>query len=340
VLRTTDNAKDAVRWQNVGCPTRTGPRTKVFQPWLQAHRAHLHNQLREAATSQIGSGSPVQIHTASPVLSADSQSATITLTDGTSRTADVLIGADGVHSKSRGGLVKDPPFTFRTESSAFRFILERRVVEVDPITRPLVQTHGSMDMWYGADRKIVLYPTFHNTLLNFVCVHPARVSDASNDYNKSASKEALLEIYKDFHPSILALLDKVDPGEVKIYPFFDMAQLPTFAADRLAVIGDAAHPFTPHLAQGGAMAIEDAVSLAIMLESSVTSAEVPQRLQWYNQARFERASTIQDYSRQVGGDGMKSGEKKLDNLKGKHYKQFTLSAIYERCSSRIYQLRS
>jgi 2-polyprenyl-6-methoxyphenol hydroxylase-like FAD-dependent oxidoreductase len=232
--------------------------------------------------------------------------------------------------------------TFRTESNAFRFILERAVVEADPVTRPLVQTHGSMDMWYGDDRKIVLCPTFYNNLLNFVCVHPASMSNASNDYNESASKSVLLDIYKDFHPSVVALLDKAHPAEVKVYPFFDMAQLPTFASERLAVIGDAAHPFTPRLAQGGAMAIEDAVSLAIMLDGSVTPAEVPQRLQWYNEARYERASTIQEYSRQVGGDSAGSdGKKKVSDFKG----TFSIvvrkrSPAHPYCSLRIYRLRA
>lgn len=239
------------------------------------------------------------------MVSADTH-ATIILADGSTQSADVVIGADGVHSKTRAGLLQCPPQTFKTHSSAFRFILQRKHVLSDPETKGLVEVDGSMDMWYGADRKIVLYPTFNNTLLNFVCVHPGQLSETTDSYDRSASKAALLEVYKDFHPRIRALLNKVDPADLKVYPFFDLERLPTFASERMALIGDAAHPFTPHLAQGGAMALEDAVSLAIMLEKSVTSAEVPLRLQLYNQARYERTSTIQEYSRQVGGDGVGS----------------------------------
>lgn len=234
---------------------------------------------------------------------ADIHTATITLADGSTRSADVVIGADGVHSRTRAGLFRSPPQTFKSQSSAFRFILKRKDVLSDPETKGLGDVDGSMDMWYGPDRKIVLYPTFNNTLLNFVCVHPGQLSETTDSYDRSASKAALLEVYKDFHPRVLALLNKVDPVDLKVYPFFDLDRLPTFASERLALIGDAAHPFTPHLAQGGAMALEDAVSLAIMLEKSVTPAEVHSRLQLYNQARYERASTIQEYSRQVGGDG-------------------------------------
>jgi 2-polyprenyl-6-methoxyphenol hydroxylase-like FAD-dependent oxidoreductase len=240
------------------------------------------------------------------VISVDPHTSTVTLEDGSSHSGDVVIGADGVHSKSRAGIVMPPPETFKTHASAFRFIIERKVVLEDPETRKMVQEPGSMDIWYHTDRKIVLYPTSNNTLLNFVCIHPGVLSDTTNSYDKLASKESLQEVFRDFHPRVLRLLNKVEEADIKVYPFFDLKTLPTFVSCRLALVGDAAHPFTPHMAQGGAMAIEDAVSLSIMLDETVTPSEVPERLQLYNQARYERASAIQEYSRQVGGDGTDS----------------------------------
>lgn len=275
------------------------------QPWVQAHRAHYHTQLRKAAASEEGKGEPVKIYTSSQVVSADIHTATITLADGSSYSGDVVIGADGVHSKVRMGIVTPPTECFKTRSSAFRFIIERRLALEDPELMPLLEPNGHMLMWYSSDRKIVVYPTTYHTLLNFVCIHPSHLSDTTGSYDKSASKSAMLDVYKDFHPRVLALLNKADAAEIKVYPFFDMNKLPTFASERLALIGDAAHPFTPHLAQGGAMAIEDAVSIAIMLDGTVTPDQVPERLQLYNQARYERGSTIQEFSRQVGEDSIK-----------------------------------
>lgn len=279
-----------------------------------AHRAHLHSQLKQAAISKDGVGEPVSIHTSSPLISAEMHTATITLEDRSTRSGDLIVGADGVHSKSRTSIVASAR-SFKTEASAFRFIIERRVVLEDPNTASVPGPNGSMDMWYAADRKIVVYSTSHNKLLNFVCIHPAHMSEAGDSYNKSASKSAMLEVYKDFHPSIVAMLDKVDPADLKVFPFFDLEQLPTFVSDRLVVIGDAAHPFTPHLAQGGAMAIEDGVSLALILDN-VSPADVPERLQLYNQVRYTRASTIQEWSRQVGRDGLASDGSEAKKVAG------------------------
>lgn len=165
-----------------------------------------------------------------------------------------------------------------------------------------------MDMWYSADRKIVLYPCDDNTSLNFVCIHPAELSRTQEDYNAAASKAHLLEIYSDFDPIALAFLRLADDASLKVYPLLDMDALPTFVKERLALIGDAAHPFLPHLAQGGAQAIEDGVSLGVFLDRTVTREEVVSRLRLYNEARYDRATTIQSYTRIVGGDGIASND--------------------------------
>ncbi len=285
LLSTTDNVKTAGRWQN---------------KWFLAHRAHLHKHLKEVATSADGKGRPVQVHTSSKIAKADPHTGTVVLQDGTQVHGDLIVGADGVHSATRAAVTEKACIPFKSDHSAMRFLITKESALADPVTRDWATPNGSMDLWYGPDLKIVLYPCVNNTLFNFVCIHPAALSDASDDYNQSGSKNKLLEIYRDFEPRVLHLLDKADANTLKVYPLFDMDALPTFVNDRLALIGDAAHPFTPHLAQGGAMAIEDAVSLAIMLPLSTTPDEVPERLELYNQARYERATTVQSNSRLVG----------------------------------------
>lgn len=120
-----------------------------LQPWLLAHRAHLHSQLKATATSPTGQGEPVQIHVSSRVVSVDPQTARVIFKDGSSRSADILVGADGVHSVTRNSIDSDA-HPFKNRHSAFRFIIERQIVVDDTETAPLASVNGTMDMWYSA----------------------------------------------------------------------------------------------------------------------------------------------------------------------------------------------
>ena len=170
----------------------------------------------------------------------------------------------------------------------------------DPETNSIARDFGAVDMWDGADRRAVIYPCANNDLLNFVCIHPDSITtiDAGNEYDQQVGKDALLEVYKDFNPQVRRLLEKADPATLKLWPLLDMPTLPEWVEGRLAVLGDAVHPFLPYRASGGAMAIEDAVSIGVMLPRGITADEVPERLKVYEKARHERATTIQDMTRE------------------------------------------
>ena len=294
--------KEAHRWQ---ASTRA------------VHRAHIHEHLKETALSSEGNGPPAQLHKATRIEKVDADNATIVLTDGTTIQGDVLVGADGIHSVCRAE-VSPSIQPFKTNHSAFRFLVTRKAALENPATKELASTLGSMDMWYAEDRKVVMYPCADNTLLNFVCIHPAELSDAAAtaDYDTSASKEKLLEVFQAFEPAVQAFLQMAQPGTIKVWPLFDMKQLPTFVRGRMALIGDAAHPFLPHLGQGGAQAIEDGVALGTMLPRSVDKAEVPTRIQLYNEARHERASNIQTWTRLAGMDGANDDQESIAEFAG------------------------
>ena len=273
---------------------------------MQVHRAHLHGALKTAALSPSGKGHPAILHTSSKVSKVDPYKATITLKSGEILQGDVVLGADGVHSATRSTIVSGfEPFS--SGQSAFRFLITRKAALEDPVTSELAKTYNSMDLWHGEDRKIVMYPCNNNETLNFVCVHPAELSVTTGDYLASASKSNMLELYKDFEPQVRALLAKADPETLKIWTLLDMKTMPTWTKERCTLLGDAAHPFTPHLAQGGAMAIEDAASLAVMLPGGLASEDVPARLRLYEKARYKRATDIQHQSR-LAGHGARHGE--------------------------------
>jgi 2-polyprenyl-6-methoxyphenol hydroxylase-like FAD-dependent oxidoreductase len=230
------------------------------------------------------------------------EEATITLKDGTVIKGDVVIGADGVHSKSRSKVPGGDVKVFSSGKSAFRFLISRQSALDDPATRRFAERTGELIIWYGSDRRLVMYPTSHNQLLNFVCIHPESESEGGNDWNTNVNKDVLLKVYKDFPPDCISLMSKADPESLKVWKLLDMPILPTWTNARLALLGDAAHPFLPHQGQGAGCAMEDAAALSVVLDRDTTPEEIPARLKLFEKIRYERANRIQEYSRLAGRD--------------------------------------
>ena len=262
----------------------------------------MHDVLKKTSTDPSGEGHPVELNLSSQVINVNPETATITLKDGAIVEGDVVIGADGVHSISRlkvpGGDVK----VFGSGKSAFRFLISRKAALDDPTTKRFAERDGELIIWYGSDRRVVMYPTSHNSLLNFVCIHPESESEGGDDWNTKANKSMLLKVYKDFHPDCVSLISKADAESLKVWKLLDMPVLPTWVNDRLALLGDAAHPFLPHQGQGAGCAIEDAAALSVVLEKDTPREEIPTRLKLYESIRYERANRIQEYSRLAGRD--------------------------------------
>ncbi|CAK7234558.1 hypothetical protein SEUCBS140593_008984 [Sporothrix eucalyptigena] len=272
-------------------------------PWLLCHRVHLHEELKRRATGTEFDGPPATLKTSSRVVDIDAFSGTATLESGEKIQGDVVIGADGVHSTAR---TKVPGGNISTKSSgksAFRFLVSRQSALEDPKTAEFAQKSGELIIWYGPDRRVVMYPCSDNKMLNFVCIHPREESEAkTDDWNSGANKAKLLQVYEKFSPSLLALLDKADAETLKVWELMDMDALPSWTCDRMALLGDSAHPFLPHQGQGAGVAMEDAASLAVVLPKGTQPVEISERLQLYEKFRYTRANRIQEYSRLAGRD--------------------------------------
>ncbi|KAJ4347346.1 uncharacterized protein N0V89_011287 [Didymosphaeria variabile] len=247
------------------------------------------------------------------VVSLDSASATISLENGTQIIGDVVIGADGVHSIARkhtpGGNVKP----FGSGKSAFRFLVPRQLAAEDHKTEQFNQNNGELIIWYGDDRRVIMYPTSNNTLLNFICVHPeAESADESGEtWDQTGNLAKLLQVYASFDPAVLTLLGKADPQSIRVWKLLDMEVIPSWTNERLALLGDAAHPFLPHQGQGAGVAIEDAAALSVVLPLGTKPDEIAERLKLYEEIRMERANKIQEFSRLAGKDLVE--EAKIDS---------------------------
>jgi hypothetical protein len=73
---------------------------------------------------------------------------------------------------------------------------------------------------------MVMYQTSDNKLLNFVCIHPESetAADSSGDWNNNATREMLLNVYRDFHEDFRAILAKVDEASLKLWRLLDMVR--------------------------------------------------------------------------------------------------------------------
>ncbi|SPO06393.1 related to salicylate 1-monooxygenase [Cephalotrichum gorgonifer] len=277
---------------------------KIWQhPWFLSYRLHLHNELKRLALSPTGKGLPAILRTSCRVTNVETSSATITLEDGSEFSGDLVIGADGMSSVARKAIVGDDIRPFPSGKSAFRFLIPREKVLANPVTEHFANRPGYIIIWYGNDRRIVMYPCCNNTMMNFVAIHPSELSGHKGEgWDIDGSKEILFEIFKDFGPAVRALLELADRTELKLWTLLDMAELPSWVKGKLVLVGDAAHPFLPYQGQGGSIAIEDVASLCVLLRKGVTKKEIPERLALYGKLRPDRAHQVQEFSRIAGAN--------------------------------------
>lgn len=277
--------------------------SKVFPyPWQLIHRVDLHNALKDIATSKKGKGIPAVLHTRSRVVSVDIEAPSLTLDDGSTHMGDFIIAADGIHSKIRSLLLKDLPPPEPSGTNAFRFLVPIDEIRADPKTAHFVEKSGQLLLLYGKDRRIVAYPCRNNTLLNFVAMHPEEETEASSEeWSQSASKDSLLNCYTSYTEDVQALLAKVSPEDIKLWSLLDHEEMgkENWVHGKVALLGDAAHGFLPHQGQGGAQAIEDSAAIGALFPLGTRSSDVQQRLKLYVQARYDRATLVQNFTRQA-----------------------------------------
>lgn len=127
-------------------------------------------------------------------------------------------------------------------------------------------------------------------------------------WNNSTTLNHVLRVFSEFYPPMRKLLSMAEPDSIKLWRLYDRRALPTWISGFAALLGDAAHPFLPHQGQGGAQAIEDGAALGALLPLGTAKEDVPHRLELYMKARFQRATMVQDFSRQMAFKTSKNDE--------------------------------
>ncbi|WP_416916280.1 MAG: FAD-dependent monooxygenase [Roseicyclus sp.] len=238
-----------------GAEVFTMPLTRPDQPWHLVHRADLVGLLaRECAARGVTIRLGVRVSAITP----GPMATEVTLADGTVETHGLTIAADGLHSPARLALnPKSRPFF--TGQVAWRCTI--------PVDEPVApEAHVFM----GPGRHVVRYPLRDRRLVNIVAVEE-RDGWAAEGWNQRDDPARMARAFTDFCPELRDLLDRAE--DVFLWGLFRHPVAQVWQDDRLALLGDAAHPTLPFLAQGANMALEDAYVLARCLSEEPETRE-------------------------------------------------------------------
>jgi salicylate hydroxylase len=252
-------------------------------PYLHVHRADLLDALAGAA-SQAG----VALHLGQAAGGAVSRrdGAALHLRGGGVREGDVVVGADGIRSGLRGVIspAEAPRFTGQV---AWRGLVPSEALPGDTAS-------PSVTVWTGPGRHVVTYRIRDGRLVNFIAVLE-RAEWAAEGWSVPGDPDELRAAFAGWAAPVVALLGAV--RDCFLWGLFDRLEQVRWTRERIALIGDAAHPMLPFLAQGAAMALEDG---AVLVRQLTRSGTVQAALAAYEEERWPRVTRVLQRSRANG----------------------------------------
>lgn len=258
--------------------------SKHGAPYYHIHRGDLLKVLLQAAQQT----SKIRLHTGALARGFMQHDGGIALEVGNrAARGDVLIGADGVHSIVRSALwgAETPRFT--------GYVAWRMLVPASQLPRNLIAPVSTV--WWGPNKHFVHYYVRQGRLINCVCV-VAKTGWAVESWAEHGEYAELKADFAGWHSDIQRLIDQADRDVLFKWALYDREPMTAWGQGDVTLLGDACHPSLPFMAQGGAMAIEDAAVLAACLASPL-AANTEASLRRYECLRYQRTAGIQNASR-------------------------------------------
>lgn len=288
VVHSADSGSDLARM-----PLGDAMQQRYGAPYFCVHRADLHGLLLDAVRAR-GTGTLV---TAARITQVETSEDLVCMssTDARAWEGEAIVGADGLWSLVRRQLdtpsAAEPPRV--TGHTAWRSMIEQAKL-------PAALRRRQVDVWLGPRLHAVAYPVRGGDWLNVVVIAESAPAGDALDWDQSSSIAALRQAMGRSCGALQSLLDAMPAW--RAWSLGDRAPM-TCAADmaheRVALVGDAAHPMVPYLAQGAGMAIEDALALADALGEG-NAAHVPAAFARYAEARWARNAQVQARARRNG----------------------------------------
>jgi len=239
-------------------------------------RAHLQRLLLEAVGTE-----PVTLGVGCEAVEQDEQGVTVRLSDGRLAHADLLVAADGTHSRLRDWVVGQA-----ISRDYCGYVNWNGRVRIAP---DLADAH-EWAQFVGDHQRVSLMPMGGDEFYFFFDVPLPK----GTPNERSRYREELAGHFAGWAPPVQRLIERLDPQGVARVEIHDTRPLPTLVRGRVALLGDSAHAMAPDLGQGGCQAMEDAWVLARCLD---TETDPRAALQAYEQARLERVAGIVERAR-------------------------------------------
>ena len=254
-------------------------------PYATVHRADLQALLLQAV--QACGSAQLQLGQAITGFDQDAARACLHHADGRQTQGALLVGADGLSSRVRQQLLGDGP-PRPTRHLAYRALLPQAAL-------PAALRCQDVVVWLGVGLHVVQYPVRGGDWLNVVALVESRLEDSKtgdrSGWDHAATGADLMRELEGETPELLSLLQAMDGWRLWHLQIRQTISSPVqMAQGRVALLGDAAHPMLPYLAQGAGMAIEDAQALGQALEQG---GATPAALAHYAQARWQRNARVQ-----------------------------------------------
>lgn len=245
-------------------------------PYITVHRNDLHQVLVKA----VEAASPGAIRLDHRFTGVEQRDGNVTLSfhDKPSATFEVVIGADGVHSRMREILFGSGPAKF-TGIVAWRGVIPAELLP-ERLTRPIGTN------WIGPGGHVIHYPIRRGELINFTSVIE-RQDWKTESWTSAGTNREYHDDYPGWHADVHAYIEAI-PQPFK-WALIARPPMQQWVRGRVALLGDACHPSLPFLAQGAVMALEDACILARAFEEFDTIGEALDRYQRLRIPRTTRA---------------------------------------------------
>ncbi|KAI0124772.1 hypothetical protein BJ170DRAFT_726410 [Xylariales sp. AK1849] len=252
-------------------------------PFWDLHRADLQAEMLRRAQS-LG----VDIRLGAEVVDIDLESVTITTKDISKVQGDLVLGADGLWSRTRSLLVQSQIMPKPTGDLAYRIILDQEDIE-DPELRQFV-SKPSVNFWVGPASHVVGYSIRNGHTFNLVLLRP---DDLPEDVDRApANIDEMRKLFEGWDPMLKKLLACVDQADK--WRLMHISPLVTWKNEKntLVMAGDACHPMLPYLAQGANSSLEDGAVLGELLKHVDSHEKLAPALEMYQHLRKDRGEAI------------------------------------------------